>query len=240
MTDATEAPASTSRSQGANPALPAEIPRTSIAPASADAGSRIRTAGPIASLYYRVASQRLRDDPIALQFVSAEPGAGVSLVASQFATFAARSHGTPALLVDCGAAPGARARPGLIEAYVASGSIEDAIEGVRDIPGLHLARLTSRAETMQVTGEQVTAVLAEARRLYHFTALDTPALGSLAYSLIFARPADGVVIVAAADRSKATQLESAVEVLERSGAKILGVVFNKRRFHMPRWLFNRL
>src|SRR3978361_596828 len=61
----------------------------------------IRVDRAISSLYYTIASQRLRDDPVALQFVSPDAGAGTSFVAGEFAAFAARSHGGLALLVDC-------------------------------------------------------------------------------------------------------------------------------------------
>jgi Mrp family chromosome partitioning ATPase len=208
----------------------------------------VRVDRAISTLYYTIASQRLRDDPVALQFVSPDIGAGTSFVASEFAAFAARSHGGLALLVDCSIttrrdkkADKIWTRPGLIDAFATTGSIDDAVEPVKGVPDLHIARLTGNPEVAKKTNtDLISAVLVEARRCYQFTALDTPSLEDSVYTLTFARASDGVVLVLAADSTKGERAEAAVTSLEHSGGKILGLVFNKRRRHMPKWLYNRL
>ena len=213
-----------------------------------DARPAVRADRAISSLYYTIASQRVRDDPVALQFVSVDPDAGTSLVASQFAAFAARSHGGLALLIDCSITSRRKkqpekiwTRPGLIDAYATDGSIDAAVEQVKGVPDLHTARLTANTEVAKKTNtDLISAVLAEARRRYQFTALDTPSLADSAYTLTFSRASDGVVLVLAADSTRGERAEVAVETIERSGGKILGLVFNKRRIYMPKWLYNRL
>lgn len=58
--------------------------------------------------------------------------------------------------------------------------------------------------------------------------------------MTYSRISDGVVLIVEADSTTAESAEAAVETIERSGGKVLGLVFNKRRLHMPRWLYRRL
>lgn len=51
---------------------------------------------------------------------------------------------------------------------------------------------------------------------------------------------DGVVLVVESERTRREVALQYKDRLEKSGAHILGVVLNKRRFHIPEWVYNRL
>lgn len=54
------------------------------------------------------------------------------------------------------------------------------------------------------------------------------------------KKADGVVIVVEADRTRWPVVESVKEKILQHGGNILGVVLNKRRYHIPDFLYRRL
>jgi len=199
----------------------------------------------IARLYYTIASQLVLDSPVALQFVASQAKAGTSFVVSRFAAFAAQAQDGPVLLIDgappsCDPKPAGRkppARPGLLEAFAADGRIDAAVAPADGIPGLHVAQFSaSPAAVFRAGTGLIPAILDQARSRYRFIALDTPALADSAVALIFSRACDGVVLVVEADATTAAGAQTAVETIERSGGRILGLVFNKRRRHIPRWL----
>ena len=191
---------------------------------------------------------------MALQFTASHPGEGTSLVASQFAKFAAGLASGSVLLVDCTSAgrtdPGPKSRqrgegawtgPGLLDAYSDDGRIDRAIttSGPADSP--HLAVLTSRPNAaLHDKGNVMAEVLSLARERYPLVILDTPSLEDSASTLLFSRACDGVIMVLAAEATAVNSAEGTIASIERSGGKVLGLVFNKRRIHMPRWLFRRL
>ena len=239
MTDMIEAPDSRAKPEVRNDATRVTVP----------AWGRAHPKQAIASLYYTIASQRVLDHSVALQFVSSHANAGTSLVASQFAAFAAQAQGGSALLIDCspsGRAPllgtaGQKQRPSLIEAFTADGRIDEALVPVSATQGLYVAQLSNLSDAVFQAGVNLmSAILDQARSRYQFTALDTPAIEDSAVTLTYSRISDGVVLIVEADSTTAESAEAAVETIERSGGKVLGLVFNKRRLHMPRWLYRRL
>lgn len=69
---------------------------------------------------------------------------------------------------------------------------------------------------------------------------DSPPLSSCGDAITLARKMDGVVLVVQSERTRREVVLQYKERLQKSGAHILGVVLNKRRFHIPQWVYNRL
>jgi protein-tyrosine kinase len=49
-----------------------------------------------------------------------------------------------------------------------------------------------------------------------------------------------VVLVVEAEKTKWPVIQDVKEKLISHGGNILGIVFNKRRYYIPRWLYNRI
>jgi Mrp family chromosome partitioning ATPase len=199
----------------------------------------------LSQLYYNIASLRLVSDPVAIQFVSSRPSEGTSLIASQFAAFAAGVEGGSALLIDCAVPPRRHLAgddlPTLADAFGKVARIDPAI-GRLEISGNLDGAILSRHPNsiLHTDGAALSAVLDQARKRYPMTVLDTPALEETTGTLAFPRACDGVVLIVEAERTPVRAAEATVNAIERSGGKLIGIIFNKRRLHMPRWLYRRL
>jgi Mrp family chromosome partitioning ATPase len=196
-------------------------------------------------LYYNIASLRMVNDPIAIQFVASQPSEGTSLVASQFAAFAAGVEGGSALLIDCVTPPQWRSaseqRPTLADVFSKSAHIEPAIAPYELSRNLDGAALSNQPNSILHTDAvALGAVLDQARKRYRVTVLDTPSLEESPGTLAFSRACDAVVLVLEAEKTAAEMAETAIDTIERGGGKVIGLIFNKRRLHMPKWLYRRL
>ena len=80
-------------------------------------------------------------------------------------------------------------------------------------------------------------IFAELRTRFDFILLDAPATSRSHLGLILAKKADGVVLVVEAERTRAPVVITAQRMLETNGGRVLGVVLNKRRMHIPRLLY---
>ena len=69
---------------------------------------------------------------------------------------------------------------------------------------------------------------------------DSPPLNSYNDAIALAGKVDGIVLVAQAEKTRWEVLQECKVRLEKSGGRILGVVLNKRRFHIPKWVYKRL
>ena len=75
---------------------------------------------------------------------------------------------------------------------------------------------------------------------YRFVVIDSEAVYSSSNALGLAALADGVILVVRAETTRWEVAQAAVERLRQANAKLLGSVFNARRFYIPKWLYNLL
>lgn len=78
------------------------------------------------------------------------------------------------------------------------------------------------------------------RESFDFTLLDAPPITVDPESASLARWTDGVILVVHAGKTRWEVVEQAKVQLQLAGAKLLGVVLNRRRFAIPQWLYNSL
>jgi capsular exopolysaccharide synthesis family protein len=69
---------------------------------------------------------------------------------------------------------------------------------------------------------------------------DCPPVNSYSDSTALACKADGIVLVVQAEKTRWEVVQDARQRLEHCGGRVLGVVLNKRQFHIPNWIYNRI
>ena len=78
------------------------------------------------------------------------------------------------------------------------------------------------------------------KRNYQFVVLDLPPLSEGSSAVRMAGLADGMILVAEAERARVEVVQRAKESLQDADARLLGAVLNKRRFYIPAWLYRRV
>ena len=88
--------------------------------------------------------------------------------------------------------------------------------------------------------ERFNTFLSKAREEFDYIILDSAPLPSFAEARILCEKVDGVVLVVESGKIRRQVALRAKKELEDAGARILGVVLNKRKYHIPEWLYKRL
>jgi Mrp family chromosome partitioning ATPase len=70
--------------------------------------------------------------------------------------------------------------------------------------------------------------------------LDTPPATIYPDGLAMVRQVDGVILVVEAEKTRWPVALRVKEKITKNGGNLLGIVFNKRRFYIPEWLYKRL
>jgi Mrp family chromosome partitioning ATPase len=130
--------------------------------------------------------------------------------------------------------------PGLNEVIEGRVDLSDALHPTSGFPGLHVLTCgavdhAGLSEARRVA--RIKAFLARVRPHYDFVVVDG---GSALASSDPARLAacfDGVVFVVACERTKWEVLQGAVEKVRQGGGQVLGGVLNRRRFYVPRLIY---
>jgi protein-tyrosine kinase len=75
---------------------------------------------------------------------------------------------------------------------------------------------------------------------FDYVLVDMPSLAEFSLALAVSKYADGVVLVIESGRTRWPIVQNADDQLKRAGASVLGAFLNKRRYYVPKGLYNRL
>ena len=90
--------------------------------------------------------------------------------------------------------------------------------------------------SLMVDLEVIDGLLSRLHAQYDFIVVDAAPVSSYADTSVLATKVDGVILVIEADRTPVAEAESAKRQLDKVGARILGVVLNRRRSYLPAFM----
>jgi Mrp family chromosome partitioning ATPase len=201
----------------------------------------------MAGIYHPIVSALPSSKGMVL-FLGTNETDGVSTMAREFASFVSTHVGSTTLLFDADRQkPSQLAHFGIrgatdFEAVVHDGrGIDEAVYPVRNT-GLHVASLSLRptARPFVFSGPRTEHVMNQLRQRYDLVVFDSPAPTDSPDMLALSAKVDGVVLVIQADQTRFHQAKRTKELIESNGGKLIGLVFNKRRFFIPDWIYKRL
>jgi Mrp family chromosome partitioning ATPase len=88
--------------------------------------------------------------------------------------------------------------------------------------------------------ESVRSMLSSVSDSFELTILDLPPVSESIVGPAMAKALDGVVLVVEAERTRSAAVQASQRTLRMHGGNVLGVVLNKRRFHIPNFIYRRL
>lgn len=187
------------------------------------------------------------DSPRGIGVMGLERGDGATSIAANLAVVAAEA-GSSVLLIDANPLHptlhrvfGVAAEPGLQN--VVSGKSES-IECIHTTKFAGLSVMpygaTRKAPPPTLAPASENGPIVELFGSFDLVLVDLPAAGESGLGLAMTKSLDGVLLVLEAERSRRSAALRLKRQLEHFGANILGVVLNKRRHHVPNWLYRAL
>jgi Mrp family chromosome partitioning ATPase len=191
------------------------------------------------SLYHTIRTQLPQDARPIVEITSSSRGEGTSTLARDLSNAVASTLGLRVLLVLVETTEGVEAGLGAVAA--GRSNVVDVITPARDGPFYRtsLAMSGSAARYLFDSGG-LDRVFGEALELVDVIFIDAPPILSEVASLVLTHCAGGVVLVVEAERTRAPIVEQARRAIESNNGRLLGVVMNKRRYHIPRAIYRQL
>ena len=78
------------------------------------------------------------------------------------------------------------------------------------------------------------------REKFDYVILDAPPVNSYAETKVMGKKVDGVVLVIESGKTRRQVATRAKHEMEEAGAKVLGVILNRRKHYIPEWIYKRL
>ena len=185
-----------------------------------------------------------------LGLTSCYSGEGVSTVATQLAIAAASCGNHQVLLVDFNLIRpsvqrtfGVNLSPGLAEVLLDDGKLET---GIQSSSVANLSLLTAGASDRDLAQAyyyhlaSLPSLVESLKRDFDLVVFDMPAASQSSSAISLAGIFDRVLLVVESERVSWEVAQRSKEILTRASARLLGVVMNKRREHVPNWLYRTL
>lgn len=180
---------------------------------------------------------------------SSHPGEGKTTLCVKFADALAHSLGKSVLILDADrnhtSTRHSRSQKAssvaLLEKSpeaILQGSVEAGERGA--IAAVTVGSPGASALAPRADMEVIARVRDRIARIFDYILIDAPSVAEASWSPSFGAIADGVILVVEAERTRWPVVQNTRRELERSGAKVLGVFLNRRRFYIPESVYRRV
>ncbi|NER59149.1 CpsD/CapB family tyrosine-protein kinase [Pseudomonas sp. MAFF212428] len=213
-------------------------------------GSTSRSLSIVTPSETNLTSTVLDQDQRVLLLTAANTGSGTSTSALAFAKQLTLMSGGSVLLVDSSPTGnsltqqmGLQKLPGFRDLLFNQDTpppLQDCIVRLSDQPFDVLPCGQYQRASERPNLERLRTLLAKLGDQYRFVVIDGEAIYSSADSLVIGTLVDGVILVVTAEDTRWEVAQAAAQRLTQAGAKLIGSVFNRRKYYMPKWLYKNL
>jgi uncharacterized protein involved in exopolysaccharide biosynthesis/Mrp family chromosome partitioning ATPase len=201
------------------------------------------------TLYQAIDSQVPSGRSRVIQFLGSKRGEGTSTVARELARIAAHKIGLSVLLLDAN-----RIAPSL-DAFFSlqpkEGGWQDGVRTAEEVEltlhqvgntTLYLSPSSNSARPSPVifNRRRIRSVWDDLRRRFDLIIVDSAPITVSPDSAAIANEADGTILVVEAENTRWTIVDHARQKVAQSGGIVLGTVLNKRKFHIPNFIYKRI
>ena len=221
------------------PVLPSHLPQTSSTP------SLPKLQQEMLELDQNLSHLRGHNKTSLTQFIGCQTGEGTSTIVRELARVSAKINGKSVLIID--ANPnlsqfthyGLNPSCSLEQAITEDQDIQEAIHQVRD-SHIYLASLHSQERVLPtgVNTYKEEKIFTMVQNRFDSILIDSPTIHSSINALELCKYVEGVVLVIEAERTKEAVIENVQNRITQSGGKVLGLVFNKQRHYIPKWIYH--
>ena len=180
-----------------------------------------------------------------LGIISTLPGEGVSSVARGLARIVSRTPNAKVLICDVASDP--RNRTKRRDKYASTRTSMGDGGGRIDftwLPGSQIALGVlgepGAMNALAADVESVRSMVSTVSAGFELVILDLPPVSESVIGPALAKAVDGVLLVVEAERTRAAAVRATEKTLKMYGGNVLGIVLNKRRFHIPDFIYRRL
>jgi len=104
----------------------------------------------------------------------------------------------------------------------------------------NLSVITSGVSHTTLESQSLGSFIEQVKPLYDWILFDCPPIHACNDPKIIASKMDGVIMVTQAESTRWEVAQSAKKMIENTKIKVQGVVLNRRKWHIPRWIYQSL
>jgi protein-tyrosine kinase len=215
---------------------------------SVQEASRLNMEYDMIQLYQIVSHYLVDKEKKIFQFIGSVPREGTSTIAREFASTLSLRLGKSVLLID--ADPELPTHHHAFNINIVHDMKEVIKDGLPIVEALYhvedtsmfisIMSLNSSYDADLFDSPKIDNIWEQLRKRFDVIFVDSPPGGFSPIGFAICRTVDGVIVVVEAEKTRWPVASNLKERLLQNGANIIGVVFNKRKFYIPQWIYRRL
>lgn len=239
--------ASTNELNQLNDETPPSLPKPLISK-SASTPQRFHENSELLALAQTIATLLPNPNQRVIQFIGSQAGEGTSTLIREFALTVAQQSSKPVLLIEADSINPSQAQAFSMEARppldyaLRDGKPLDGVVSQIEQSNLFLANLSSnffRSLTDRSVFHSID-MWQSARNQFSLILIDSSPVNASADGLAICEFVNGVVLVIAAEKTRSAVAQNVKKEILRREGNLLGIVFTKRKFHIPKSIHNHL
>lgn len=204
------------------------------------------------SLYQSIESLLRNSPKKVIQFIGSREGEGASTIVREFGIMIAKTLDKSVLILDAdqlnpgqhlffGITPECGWEDMLRDDAKVSGDVDKVLYQVKD-SNLYVCPVSPNGPCTHYVFDspKIEDLWKKLKERFDLVLVDSPPATSSPDGIAISRNVDGVVLVLEAEKTRWPVTESVKDKITNNGGKILGVVFNKRRYYIPEFVYRRL
>ncbi len=227
-----------------------ETPVTSVVKESAevpDIVERLEMEREMIGLYQTIESLLHSSKKKVIQFIGTRDGEGTSTLVREFARTTVVRLDISTLLLDAGSPTGQssffgiKPESGWEDAILENKPYKDVIYQIGDTR-LFISHVSVKVDaiTSVIESPKVIGFFEQMKKDFDLIVIDSPSAASSTNGLSLSNKVDGTVLVVEAENTRWQAVNAMKEDIVKRGGKVLGVVLNKRKFYIPKFIYKRL
>jgi protein-tyrosine kinase len=200
------------------------------------------------NLYQRIDSLLPQAHKKVVQFIGSRAGEGASTIAWEFGKMTANKLNKQVLILDADQQnpqqhifSGITPESGWEDLLENRSNLDDVIYHVKE-SGLSVCPVSRNVVITHdvFNSTKMVDLWSKFKERFDLIIVDSPPATESSDGIAISRHVDGVVLVLEAEKTRLPVANKAKETIEKHGGKLLGVVFNKRQFYIPDFIYRRL
>jgi protein-tyrosine kinase len=198
-------------------------------------------------LHHQVEALLSRSSNKMIQFMGTRRGEGVSTLVREFAKVAVERHGKSVLVLDAAYQdPGRRininvtCEYGWLDLLKEGELVDKAFFRVGD-SNLYFAPISVQASMVPPTKDLSASIQFwdKLKEKFDLILIDSSSDVNTSESVAISRNVDGVILVVEAEKTRRKTLKNIKTRIDANGGTIIGVIFNKRKYYIPEYIYKK-
>jgi len=182
-----------------------------------------------------------------IQFIGTRNGEGTSTLVREFARTTVVKLDISTLLLDAGSPTGQssffgiKPESGWEDAILENKPYKDVIYQIGDTC-LFISHVSVKEDaiTSVIESPKIVEFFKQLKKEFDLILIDSPSTSVSTNGLAMSGKVDGTVLVVEAETTRWQVVNAMKEDIVKRGGKVLGVVLNKRKFYIPKFIYKRL